>query len=494
MNWSMGKTGWFTVIVLLCALSLSAQKINLPDTLRPKIDTVDRQVMVSKVYILGNVKTKESIILRELNFEIGDAFLLSELKVIIARDEQKVFNLRLFNTAKITILETAPDEVEILIQVTERWYTFPIPLFKLADRNFNDWWVNRDGDLSRINYGIKIFRYNMRGRNERLKLTAQFGFTREFSLNYRIPYINKKQKEGLIFNFSFRERKNVAFNTEDHVPSFLESNDLEPSSENYNQILSSGYNTSVSYSYRASFFSFHYLSLGFTTREVADTVVMINPNMLGNGRSINRYASLSYRFVRDLRDFVNYPLKGFYLQANTSKLGLGIYEDVNIWRADLQYSKYFDLGKDWYFSGTLSGAISLPLDQPYAYNQALGFANDIIRGYELALIEGPRRFLSKFNLKKKLFGKTFHMPNPPIDQFRSIPLAIYAKLFFDSGWVDNYPIYKQQGANELLTNTYLWGIGAGVDIVTLYDFVIRPEFTYNSTGDNFFFLNFKADF
>lgn len=493
----MGKTGWFTVIVLLSALSLSAQKINLPDTLRPKIDTVDRQVMVSKVYILGNIKTKESIILRELNFEIGDTFLLSELKVIIARDEQKVFNLRLFNTAKITILETAPDEVELLIQVTERWYTFPIPLFKLADRNFNDWWVIRGRDLSRINYGLKVFKYNMRGRNERLKLTAQFGFTREFSLNYRVPYINKRQKEGLIFNFAFRERKNVAYNTggsEGHVPVFLESNDLEPNSEYYNKILAGGYNASVTYSYRASFYSFHYISLGFNTQEVADTVVVLNPNMLGGGKTINRYFTIGYQFVRDLRDFVNYPLKGFYLRGSTSKLGLGAYDDVDIWRADIQYSKYFDLGKDWYLSGTVSGGMSLPLDQPYVYNQALGFRNDIIRGYELDLIEGPRRLLNKLNLKKKLFGKTFHMPNPLIDQLRNIPLAIYAKLFFDSGWVDNYPIYKRQEVNERLTNTYLWGMGAGVDIVTLYDFVIRPEYTINSDGNTFFFLNFKADF
>ena len=480
--------------MLFIALSASAQRLQLPDTLRPKIDTVDREVTVNKIYILGNLKTKESIILRELNFDIGERFLFSELKTIVSRDEQKIFNLRLFNTAKITILETGLDNVEMLIQVTERWYTFPIPLFKLADRNFNDWWVNRGRDLSRVNYGLKLYKYNMRGRNERLKLTAQFGFTREFALNYRVPYINKKQQEGLIFDFIYRERKNVAFNTDDHLPTFIESNDFERSSDYYNQILSKGYNASVSYSYRASFFSFHYLSMGFTTREVADTVIVLNPNMLGGGRTINRYLSLSYKFVRDLRDFVNYPLHGFYLEASTVKQGLSLYDDVDIWRADMQYSKYFDLGKDWYFSGTLSGSISLPLNQPYAYNQALGFSNDIIRGYELDLIEGPRRFLNKFNLKKKVLGKTFRMPNPPIDQLRNIPLAIYAKLFFDSGWVDNYPIFKQQGLNERLTNAYIWGMGAGIDIVTLYDFVVRPEYTINSEGNTFFFLNFKADF
>lgn len=490
----MGKIAWIIVLIMSLALSASAQRLNLPDTLRPKIDTVDRQVMVNKIYVLGNLKTKETIILRELNFDIGDTYLLSELKTIISRDEQKVFNLRLFNTAKITLLETAPDEVEILVQVTERWYTFPVPLFKLADRNFNDWWVNRGRDLSRVNYGLKLYKYNMRGRNERLKLTAQFGFTREFSLNYRVPYINKKQQEGLIFDFAYRERKNVVYNTDDHIPTFLVSNDLESSSDNFDQVLSKGYNASVSYSYRASFFSFHYLSLGFTNREVADTVVMLNPNILGGGQTINRYLSLSYRFVRDLRDLVNYPLNGFYLEASTVKQGLSLYDDVDIWRADLQYSKYFDLGKGWYASGTLSGSISLPLDQPYAYNQALGFSRDVIRGYELDVIEGPRSILSKLNLKKRLFKKTFHTANPPIDQLRNIPLAIYAKLFFDSGWVDNYPIYKRQGTNGRLTNTYLWGMGAGIDIVTLYDFVVRPEYTINSDGNSFFFLNFKADF
>ena len=493
----MLRSFWFTAVLFLLANSLSGQVFQLSDTLRPRVDTVDRQVEIKKIYILGNVKTKESIILRELNFAVGDQMMLSELRTSAARDEQKVFNLRLFNTSKITLLETSATEVEVLIQVTERWYTFPIPLFKLADRNFNDWWVNRNRDLSRVNYGIKLFKYNMRGRNERLRLIAQFGFTREFSLNYRIPYINKKQKEGLIFNFSFDERKNVAYNTDNpngHVPSFLESNDLEPSSGFYNKILSSRYDADITYSYRASFYSFHYITLGFTSREVSDTVVTLNPNMLAGGGTINRYLALSYRFVRDLRDFVNYPLTGFYLRASTSKLGLGAYEDVDIWSADIQYSKFVDLNKGWYFSGTVSGSLSLPLEQPYAYNQALGFNNNIIRGYELDLIEGPRMLLNKLNLKKQLFKRTFSIANPPIDQLRSIPLAIYGKIFFDSGWVDNYPIYKRQGLNERLTNTYLWGLGAGVDIVTLYDFVIRPEFTYNSDRNTFFFLNFRADF
>jgi len=32
-------------------------------------------------------------------------------------------------------------------------------------------------DFSRVNYGMRLLQQNFRGRNETLRLTAQFGFT-----------------------------------------------------------------------------------------------------------------------------------------------------------------------------------------------------------------------------------------------------------------------------------------------------------------------------
>ncbi len=68
---------------------------------------------------------------------------------------------------------------------------------------------------------LRLYQFNMRGRNETLRLTAQFGFQRRFELSYRFPYIDKKQKHGLIIDADFTETKNLAFRTVDHRLEFL---------------------------------------------------------------------------------------------------------------------------------------------------------------------------------------------------------------------------------------------------------------------------------
>ncbi len=483
----MHKWVWVLLMLGLTAGSLHAKGLYSvpPDTLIPAADSLsDRPIEIGEIYILGNKKTKEHIIVRELYFEKGDVFTLSELNQIIERDQQKIFNLRLFNSVNLTVLEAEPGKADVLIEVSERWYLFPIPLFKLADRNFNDWWANRDRDFSRVNYGLKLYNYNSRGRNERLRLIAQLGFTKQFELNYRIPYINKKQKEGLIFDFSFSELKNLSYNTDDHLTLFIRSEDN----------IYESWNANVSYSYRASFYSFHYVTLGFNSISVADTILDLNPNYLARGLNSNRNINIGYRFVRDLRDYVNYPLDGFYLMADVRKTGLGIYNDIDIFSAQLTYRRYFDLGKKWYLSSTVSGNVSTPLDQPYAFMQALGFGKDIIRGYELDVIEGPRYILSKTNLKRKLLGTTINLPNLIFEQFRTFPVDVYAKVFFDAGRVKNYPFFEANNNNFRLTENWLYSVGVGIDIVSAYDFVVRPEYSLNSEGDFNFFLNFQSDF
>ena len=78
----------------------------------------------------------------------------------------------------------------------------------------------------------------------------------------------------------------------------------------------------------------------------------------------------------------------------------------------------------------------------------------------------------------------------PIDQFNDAKLIMYFKLFFDTGWVHNYPEYE---SNRRLTNTFLYSAGAGIDMITMYDLVFRFEYSYNSESELNFALNIKAD-
>src|SRR5258706_6809529 len=176
-----------------------------------------RVLTVNRILIIGNKVTKERIISRELTLKPGDTISLRRLKHELLWDKRKIYNLRLFHTVDIRSLELSDNRIDLLVEVTERWYTFPIPIFELSDRNFSEWWHNYNHDASRINYGINLTRYNFRGRYETLQLIAQFGFTQRYDLSYRIPYIDKKQKQGLSFNFDYSTPRNLAYFTDNHI-------------------------------------------------------------------------------------------------------------------------------------------------------------------------------------------------------------------------------------------------------------------------------------
>jgi outer membrane protein assembly factor BamA len=171
-----------------------------PDTLgRITIDSA-RLVTINRILIIGNKRTRDQIISRELSLKTSDTVRFYKLPEILSLDKRKIYNLRLFNTVTIRSLEMSYNTIDLLVEVDERWYTWPIPIFELSDRNFNEWWQNYNHDFGRVNYGLRLEQYNCRGRNETLKLTAQFGFAQRYELSYVIPYLDKRQKQGLILN------------------------------------------------------------------------------------------------------------------------------------------------------------------------------------------------------------------------------------------------------------------------------------------------------
>ncbi len=456
------------------------------DTLSPK-----RLVTINRVLIIGNKITRDRIITRELSLKTGDTISINRLEPILQLDRKKIYNLRLFNTVTIQVLAISPETVDLLVEVTERWYTFPAPIFELSDRNFNEWWQNYDHDFRRVNYGLRLYRYNFRGRNETLRLTGQLGFTRKLELVYRIPYIDRKQKQGLIFDINYSEPKNVAYFTEDHKLLFIKAN----------KSLKVAKSASVTYTYRRSFYETHSLSAGYIDNTIADTVFNGNPNFFGGNKRLH-FETLSYSFTSEHRDVIQYPLKGYQITGFIQKVGLGLSDRVNQWEVNLTYAYHKPIGKDFYLSNFSSTYLSTPKSQPYALYGALGYRKQFVRGYEIYLIEGPKFFLNKTTIKKKIFSRAWQLDEIPIPQFRYFPVAIYLKGYADFGYVENYPFYdtyvdpKTQvvGINNRLSNRLLAGYGGGVDFVMLYDTVLRFEYTFTREKVHGFFFNVRKEF
>ena len=159
---------------------------------RSALPKSDQQIRVNEIYILGNKKTKEKIILREMSLKKGTYSSRDKIEKSIESDKINIINTNLFNTVSIDILEDPEDlSIDIFVKVDERWYFWPAPLIGIADRNLMDWLINREGDVNRFNYGLRLTQYNLGGQNQTLKFIGKVGFERNLLVDYMIPFIDK---------------------------------------------------------------------------------------------------------------------------------------------------------------------------------------------------------------------------------------------------------------------------------------------------------------
>lgn len=442
----------------------------------------DPRLSIDEIFILGNKKTKEKIILREMSLKKGTYGTLDDIKKSIELDKINILNTNLFNTVSIEILED-PEKasINIFVKVDERWYFFPAPLIDIADRNLMDWLINREGDINRFNYGLRLTQYNLGGQNQTLKFIGKVGFERNLLLDYMIPFIDKNQKNGLRFTYSYSESENVSYITKDHVPDFFNSDVINKKE----------YFASTSYTYRPSFYNFHQISLNYLQSEVSDTVVRLNPNYHFNQEKKQSYFGLSYNFISDHRNNKRFATSGTFLQASLENIGLGHRNQFSVSTVSLKFNKYTPLGNDFFLANGIMGLQTFPTEQPYFNYQGLGYNDVLARGFELDLIEGSKFLLQKNTVRKKVFDRSKDIRNiMPISQFSQFRMAAYLKFFADFAWVDNYPNYE---ISSRLTNQLLYSFGVGLDLVAMYDMVLRLEYSYNSENERNFALNIKAD-
>lgn len=466
----------------MLALLLSALLNILPGSAPVANDTTTAPyVIVNHIIIEGNLKTKEQIILRELDVTEGDTMRAMQMETTLLRNRNKIFNTHLFVTVDLSIQNIDKNNAYLLVRVTERWYIFPMIIFELADRNFNEWWFERGRSLRRTQYGLRIAHKNFRGRGEQLRATAQFGFTKRFDLAYTIPYLDLAQKHGMGFDISYAQNKSVAFETTGHKLNYIDSE----------SVLRSRFSTSLRFTRRNRYYSFHTVELKYNYNTIADTIAFLNPNYFLEGRTTQQYLRLAYSLSIDRRDIAAYPLKGHLINVSVSRAGLTKKEDVKLSGLYGDVSIYRPLSKKYFWTASLRGKTSTPVRQPYFNYRGFGYGQDYVRGYEYYVVDGQHYGLSKLTLKRELLNVQKHIPHlMPLRQFQTIPIAIYLKVYGDAGYVvDN--IYNIE--NNRLSNTLLYGGGVGLDIVTFYNTVFRIDASVNKSLEKGFFFHFVKD-
>lgn len=443
-------------------------------------------VLVDAISIEGNRVTRDYIIKRELLFEVGDTIQVDQLAAVLEESEQRVLNTSLFNKVNIAFQdwEATTNHIKLNVEVEETWYIYPIPLFELADRNFNVWWVEQDRDLNRLNFGLEFAHLNITGRKDKFKIKAEYGYTRQYSISYSMPFINRKRTVGLSFNTAYARNRELNYQTIDNKQAFYRSED--------ERFVYQRFSAESRVTYRPGFDFYHNFTARYHQNQIADTVAsFLNPDFFLKERRLQRYFTLNYTFVYDTRDARPYPLTGNYLEVMLEKDGLGIFNDRDGLTFSARFDQYLALAPRWHVGFSGKSKVSLIRSrQPYNDNRAIGFGRDFLHGYEYYIVDGLDMAYLKSVLRFSLwenevkFGKIM-----PIPAFRNMPIRLFLNLNNDFGYV-NDPFEKEA---NFLNNRLLWGAGLGLDIVLFYDKVLKIEYSFNHLFENGLFLHINLN-
>lgn len=473
----------FSVLVLFFLISLftfsqSATYQHL------KLDSIDVSVpdypiVVGNIMLEGNKVTVDRIIFRELEFASGDSMSNQQFVLLLKLSRQNLLNRSLFNFVDMEVMRNIDNPIiqDVTIKVVERWYIWPLPIFELADRNFNIWWQTKD--FSKVNYGIYITHNNFRGRNEKLKLLLRAGYNQNYNISYEMPYITKRQNLGIGFQIGKSRSREIPYATVFDQQLYYKNEEGYAVKEFFVKFM---------FTFRPGIHDLHNLVFSYEDYLFADSVLVLNPDF--NPTTKSEMFTLTYIFKHDYRDSKPYPLDGYYFDAELTKRGLGYFEtSPDFFFVKTTFDFYKPIFNRFYWASSLTSKFSSAGYQPYFLLHGLGYGNDFVRSYELYVIDGQDFGLLKNNLKFCILKpKNGTLPLIKTERFNKIHYALYANLLFDAGFVNN----DYKGATTRLQNEFVYGLGIGLDLVTYYDVVWRIEYSVNQNKMGGFFMHFMA--
>jgi outer membrane protein assembly factor BamA len=436
-----------------------------------------QKMPVARIDISGNAKTKDYIILRELPFVIGDSLDAKQLAPAIIQAKQLLINTQLFVDVQIDTLES-DGQWQIRIQVKERWYLLPLPYFRLVDRNFNQWWVDQNRSLDRVNYGVKFIQNNVSGRNDNLNVWLITGYNRQFSARYTIPFIDKKLTKGFSVGFLHATQKELNIATAGNKQVFLRhTSDARKT-----------WRMDASYSYRPDRFKRTTIRLSYFNETIADTILKVQKNYYPGQTNHQAAFDLSYRYQYINVSNIVYPTAGYYTDFFLMKR-FASQREQSIFQMSARYLYAKKISNKFFLILDATAAYKSPIDSIFSNSRLIGYGGMQLRGLEYYVVDGTAGAVSRNALHFNV--KNFTLTNPvPIKNHEKIPIRLYLKMFADAG----YAYHKYAGPSNSLSNTLLYTYGAGIDLVSVYDFVFRVEYSRNQLGREGLYLQGEFNF
>jgi outer membrane protein assembly factor BamA len=465
-----------TIWILGCLLFAGAKAQHArADVLESDFSDSLVEKRISQIHITGNKVTRLPIVQREIALKAGETYRMGDLRKRLRLTKEQLMNTTLFVTVHVDTTDVGNDELDVNVEVKERWYIFPVPYFKVIDRNWNVWIKDYKASLDRTNLGIKVSHNNLTGNNDKLNVWVIGGYTQQFSFNYTKPYIDKRLRHGLNTGFVYARNREVNYGTDSNRQQFIE---LPEFARTYVR-------ADIGYGYRKGSQMRMSAKLSYNHESFDSAVVAMNPNLLGNGRTKAGYVDALYSFQYFNVDYIPYPLRGWQVEAYTfARMGQG----MNLVKIGGKALGTWEVMHKTYADFRAVAAISFPGGQPFYNQKLMGYGDLTMRGMEYYVVDGTTAGILKGTLRHEVLHFTIRNLVKS-KSHNEIPFRFFLKGYGDLGYA-----YAKDPGTSYMSNMLLHTWGVGLDVVTVYDLVLKLEYSRNQFGEGGIFIHTAADF
>ena len=442
------------------------------------------QYTIGQITVEGNIKTKPNIIKRELPYNEGSFVTADSLPILNTIAKQQLINTALFYDVQVTSQMMDSQFVDVHIKVVERWYLFPLPYFRWVDRNFNEWWNVQKHSLDRVNYGISIRQANATGNNDKLTIGFITGYTQQSIIKYQFPYLDKKMRFGMGGGWQYFTQKEMNTSTFKDKQVFT----------NTQAIIQKGYRANLSFLYRPNLYERHSFQLGVGALSISDSAKMAQPVFLPNYGNKFSYFDATAAFTKINFDYIPYPTKG-----NSNEFLVYHRFSGNNPLTSFQFRKIhanrFYHNKLFYLLESNTQAKLLP-NNNYLDSKLMGYGNMQMNGLEYYVVDGNAASIFKSSLHY-LLGSFTNPTNTGIGFVDKINkrLPVVRYQFWLKAYTNLGYVYSERPLNaSRLSNTLLKTAGIGLDIISIYDLVIKIDYSVNQLGDKGVYLQGGINF
>lgn len=426
----------FLLIAIIPTLAFAQE--HLPATTAPT--TADSfsfaRTNIVAMVVQGNRRTKAETILREMSTQVGDSL---DHEVVEA-DRKRIQNLGLFDRVDIQALSLEKG-VLLLINVSERWYFFPFPIF-----------FYNDNDAKKLSYGLGLVHLNFRGRAEQLQFAGWLGYDPGVQVSYHNPWVLGEARLFTTMRFYFLRQRSKSFQLVDR--------------EVDERQIGGAWSIGKRFALRT------FISATFGYRQVK-----FDPPVPGETLSPlgdDRLPEVGMNFLYDARDLFEYPRDGVFIRVFGRRVGFGD-PDIHYWRYGVDVRTYRPLIGG--LSLCLRALSDLSSGRLPIYDRVFfGFTNRI-RGHYYREIEGENLLFGSGELRLPLLAVRYYNMNPGfLGQYaRNLKFGVSVSAFADTGtlWF--------QG-QEITTSNFLSGYGASLDVHLPYVELVRLGYAINDEG------------